>query len=207
MFSPIGNAIGQVIPTIIVVKSTSAADDDDDFTVTGMTELMVVELVLCIIPLVLAVALFRDQPPTPPSNSTMRKVAAKAAVADAVVLIESHNAPRNDSNDSNDALVGSRSMTEVWTQLRQEARELFSNRNYLVLFAAFSIGVGFFNSLLTLLNQIVAPHGYSNDDAGAFGAVFVAFGLVGAGLRRSLHHRLHSSPHPTWRRLQESWGT
>ena len=41
--------------------------------------------------------------------------------------------------------------------------------------------MGFFNSLLTLLNQIIAPHGYSNDDAGTFGAVFIGLGLVGAG--------------------------
>lgn len=41
-----------------------------------------------------------------------------------------------------------------------EAGQLFRNKDYLLLFAAFSIGVGFFNSLLTLLNQIVAPFGY-----------------------------------------------
>jgi hypothetical protein len=70
----------------------------------------------------------------------------------------------------------------VFNKLRQESSALFSNRNYIVLFIAFSIGVGFFNSLLTLLNQIIAPHGYSNDDAGTFGAVFIGLGLVGAGI-------------------------
>ena len=69
----------------------------------------------------------------------------------------------------------------VFNKLRQESFVLFSNRNYIVLFIAFSIGVCFFNSLLTLLNQIIAPHGYSNDDAGFFGAVFIGLGLVGAG--------------------------
>jgi hypothetical protein len=103
---------------------------------------------------------------------------------------------------------------------------LFSNKDYVLLLLAFSIGVGFFNALLTLLNQIVNPFGYryvfgtmftsgrecalhfswnrrasgvllhywgcsncpfshcdlrSNDDAGTFGAVFIVFGLVGAG--------------------------
>ena len=70
----------------------------------------------------------------------------------------------------------------VFAKLRDESSTLFNNRNYIVLFIAFSIGVGFFNSLLTLLDQIVAPHGYSNDDAGTFGAVFIALGLVGAGV-------------------------
>lgn len=59
---------------------------------------------------------------------------------------------------------------------------LFSNRDYVILFIAFSIGVGFFNSLMTLLNQIVSPFGYSNDDAGTFGAVFIVAGLIGAGI-------------------------
>ena len=98
---------------------------------------------------------------------------------------------------------------------------LLSNKDYVLLLCSFSIGVGFFNALLTLLNQIVNPFGYrygrrefflfviyllflhfidicifniwsfymyicrvltSNDDAGTFGAVFIVFGLVGAGV-------------------------
>lgn len=37
---------------------------------------------------------------------------------------------------------------------------LFSNKDYVLLLMSFSIGVGFFNALLTLLNQIVNPFGY-----------------------------------------------
>jgi hypothetical protein len=37
---------------------------------------------------------------------------------------------------------------------------LFGNKDYVLLLLAFSIGVGFFNALLTLLNQIVNPFGY-----------------------------------------------
>lgn len=47
-----------------------------------------------------------------------------------------------------------------WKTFQKEANILFKSRDYCLLFAAFSIGVGFFNSLLTLLNQIVAPFGY-----------------------------------------------
>jgi hypothetical protein len=37
---------------------------------------------------------------------------------------------------------------------------LLANKDYLILFLVFSIGVGFFNAVLTLMNQIVAPFGY-----------------------------------------------
>jgi len=184
MFSPIGNAIGQIIPILLVTKSSTSSnisDDDGQYTVSGMTDLMIVELVLCIIPLILAVFLFSDKPPTPPSNSTQHKRAHSNQETNnnyddmSILLQQDRNFNVSDSEEAD-------SLQEVWLKLKREATILFGNRNYIVLFIAFSIGVGFFNSLLTLLNQIVAPHGYSNDDAGTFGAVFVAFGLVGAGV-------------------------
>lgn len=47
--------------------------------------------------------------------------------------------------------------------LRQELNALWNCRDYWVLFIVFSIGVGFFDALMTLLNQIIAPHGYRYD--------------------------------------------
>ena len=47
---------------------------DDDYTVHGMENLMLTELIICIIPLVLAVIYFTDAPPTPPSMSTKLKL-------------------------------------------------------------------------------------------------------------------------------------
>jgi FLVCR family MFS transporter 7 len=66
--------------------------------------------------------------------------------------------------------------------LRADLNKLFSDKNYVVLFVAFSVGLGVFNTLMTLINQLVAPHGYSNDDAGTFGAVLIVTGLIGAGV-------------------------
>jgi FLVCR family MFS transporter 7 len=69
-----------------------------------------------------------------------------------------------------------------WKLIQKEVSLLLHNRDYCILFVVFSIGVGFFNAILTLLNQIIDPFGYSNDDAGTFGAVFILFGLIGAGI-------------------------
>lgn len=61
-------------------------------------------------------------------------------------------------------------------------RDLASNFSYLTLVTVFSIAVGLFNCLMTLLEQIVHPYGYTADDAGLLGAIFIGCGLLGAGL-------------------------
>jgi len=97
-------------------------DDDSNDSVRGMSDLMLVEFLMCVLPLALIVALFKDGPLTPPSKSTQLK---------------------------NDQLL-----------LKDALRQLGRNWDYLILFCTFSIGVGFFNSLMTLLNQLIAPFGY-----------------------------------------------
>jgi MFS family permease len=73
MFSPIGNAVGQLVPVMIVDQS----GDDDGGTIHGMTDLMLVELIICIVPLILCFLLFKDAPLTPPSMSTKLKIDAE----------------------------------------------------------------------------------------------------------------------------------
>ena len=88
MFSPIGNAVGQLIPVMLVAKnlktstsssspsSSSNVDDDSNYSISGMSDLMLVELILCVIPVILAAFLLTDRPPTPPSKSMLRKTAS-----------------------------------------------------------------------------------------------------------------------------------
>jgi FLVCR family MFS transporter 7 len=53
---------------------------------------------------------------------------------------------------------------------------------YWFLVMAFSALLAGFNCLATLLVQITGPYGYSEDQAGVFGAVLIFAGLVGAGM-------------------------
>jgi len=66
--------------------------------------------------------------------------------------------------------------------LEDNLRVLLANKNYVLLFLAFSIALGLFNAFLTLIYQIISPHGYTNDDAGTFAAILILCGLVGAGV-------------------------
>ncbi len=181
--------------------SNECADgSDDNYSVHGMADLMLVEFIICIVPLALAVLLFRDAPPTPPSQSTQLKIEVSLEYScnfPCSAYLQS-SSKKHLGGAVSDQLANADSYQEAWAVFVKETGQLFRNRDYLLLFAAFSIGVGFFNSLLTLLNQIVAPFGYrsvacsphhlslshtsrSNDDAGTFGAVFIVFGLIGAG--------------------------
>ncbi len=225
-----------------------------------MSNLMLVEFILCMVPLVIAFFYFKDAPPTPPSHSTQLKleqqehqhlthqqtrpsdrsmhtlpdhvnhgqsgsIASNSTPSsvhgskhdEAHVLSEASGSSGGHSYESfshtvsakldygtpspnNHATIHAGHATiepsridrtssstkgntdEEWESLKRDCWLLLKNRDYIILFFAFSIGVGFFNSIMTLLNQIVGPYGYSNDDAGTFGAVFIFCGLAGAGV-------------------------
>eukprot|EP01038_Epipyxis_sp_PR26KG_P009427 gene9427-12703_t len=201
MFSPLGNAFGQILPVIFVSEkeNTDHVTNETTYNVSGMSDLMLTEFILCFLPLIIAYFFMYDTPPTPPSQSTMLKQKkhsieksdhilheiVESAEEDMISNSAHSNSTLKYNNNSQDLLSLNNTSTQLineWNSFITDSKILFSNWNYLLLFASFSLGVGFFNSLLTLLNQIIAPHGYTNDDAGTFGAVFIVFGLVGAGV-------------------------
>lgn len=55
-----------------------------------------------------------------------------------------------------------------------------SNKYFIILWIAFAISVGLFNTFSSLMNQIVTPYGYSDDTAGIFGATLIISGVIGA---------------------------
>lgn len=154
MFSPLGNALGQILPPALVSQS-------DDGTVTGMSSLQGVECALCAVSLVLVFLFFQSEPPTPPSAVALNRN-----------LIESSVTGKNENV--------SEESTDHYASFKNELMLLFTDRNFVILFTVFSLGLGLFNALLTLLYQFIQPYGYSNDDAGNFGAAFIVAGLVGA---------------------------
>lgn len=59
-------------------------------------------------------------------------------------------------------------------------KQLYKNIPYMGVLVTFGIGTGIFNAITTLLSQILRPIGYTDDQAGLFGALIVGVGLVGA---------------------------
>lgn len=64
----------------------------------------------------------------------------------------------------------------------QGLKLLMKNRSYLILLLCFGAGMAVFSSFSTLLEQIMCVQGYTNDFAGICGALFIVFGIVGAGV-------------------------
>ena len=44
------------------------------------------------------------------------------------------------------------------------------------------MGLGLFNAVTTLIEQLVKPAGYDKDDAANFGALLIGYGLVSAAI-------------------------
>lgn len=66
--------------------------------------------------------------------------------------------------------------------LLTSARKLAGNLEFWLIFIPYGVYVGFFNSISSLLNQMMMPYGFSSDDAGIAGAVLIVVGLVAAAI-------------------------
>ncbi|KAK3492274.1 major facilitator superfamily domain-containing protein [Neurospora hispaniola] len=62
--------------------------------------------------------------------------------------------------------------------LRTSAAILLGHAEFWLLFVPFAVYVGAFNSISSLLNQIMEPHGYTDEEAGIAGAVLIVVGLL-----------------------------
>lgn len=65
--------------------------------------------------------------------------------------------------------------------LGRDFKSLRNNFGFLTLFQLFSLAVGAFQALLTLMEQILRPSLYTAKDAGSISATIVLCGIVGAG--------------------------
>jgi FLVCR family MFS transporter 7 len=64
--------------------------------------------------------------------------------------------------------------------------------SFYIIFLTFSTYVGFFNAFSSLLNQILYPYGYSEDEAGICGAVLLAVGLLTSLITTPIVDRTHA---------------
>lgn len=81
------------------------------------------------------------------------------------------------------------SSTHTAPTLRQTTNLLSTNPNFYLLLLPFAIYVGFFNSLSSLLTQILTPYAFSETQAGIAGAVLILVGLATAAVTSPLMDR------------------
>ncbi|CAP97873.1 hypothetical protein E8E15_011339 [Penicillium rubens] len=83
----------------------------------------------------------------------------------------------------------SASSAKPHTPLGAAVRELTRTREFWQIFIPFSVYVGFFNSVSSLLNQILSPHGFSETEAGIAGAILIVVGLVASAIMSPITDR------------------
>ena len=175
LFNPLGNALGQVIPPFVVTVATSGDDDDIDASDVrgGMQRLLIGQCLALCLSFTWCFTAFKAHPPTPPSRSTADRLAATAKAkaqrrADARsstgggnggLIDEEHKAgqPRQEGADV------AEDPARVIADLLAQFRLLLRDGNFILLLCAFSIGLGVFNALLTVINQFLHPYGFSNE--------------------------------------------
>lgn len=116
--NPLGSAIGSFIPAMFI------ADDSDDAIATGIWSLLLTQLIVAGAALTLTLLVFQDAPPTPPSESAKKMLAASA------------------------------NPSQVANRMFHEVKNLFRNAEYVKLFFSFTIVLGNLNALAALLNQL-----------------------------------------------------
>lgn len=73
--------------------------------------------------------------------------------------------------------------------IKSDLMTLARSVEFWLLFIPFSVYVGFFNAFSSLLNQILEPYGFSEDDAGIAGAVLIVVGLLFAAITSPLNDK------------------
>ena len=76
----------------------------------------------------------------------------------------------------------SASSSHIAPDLKQTLRLLTKNPTFWLIVLPYWIYVGFFNSLSSLLTQMLTPYGFSETDSGIAGALLILVGLVAAAV-------------------------
>eukprot|EP01135_Chromosphaera_perkinsii_P001434 Nk52_evm2s169 gene=Nk52_evmTU2s169 len=61
-------------------------------------------------------------------------------------------------------------------------KECFSKPHYIILLFAFGMGLGYVNTMTTILGQIANPQGYSDSESGLMGALLLGGGVIGSAI-------------------------
>ncbi|OOF98115.1 hypothetical protein ASPCADRAFT_394931 [Aspergillus carbonarius ITEM 5010] len=72
--------------------------------------------------------------------------------------------------------------TDTSTPLLPAIRQLLGTLEFYLILIPFSIYVGFFNSISSLLNQILEPYSYTETEAGIAGGLLIIVGLIASAI-------------------------
>ncbi|OBT65512.1 hypothetical protein VE03_05005 [Pseudogymnoascus sp. 23342-1-I1] len=74
------------------------------------------------------------------------------------------------------------SSTEHKLDIIPSIKTLFNSREFIMMLIPYTVYVGLFNSISSLLNQMLSPYGFTEEEAGIAGAILIVVGLVAAAI-------------------------
>ena len=105
-------------------------------------------------------------------------LAALSAVLFFVLFREKPSTPASETEDEERFPVGA------------GLRHIFRQKQMWLLLVLFFIGIGLFNAVTTWIEEILAPRGFTEEQAGIAGAVMILGGLIGASIMPPLSDRM-----------------
>lgn len=134
--------------------------------VSEISFLNIVSCLISLIPAVLAGFINKSAPTFPPSFSA---------------IINSPNG-RSEARDYvlNEMEEDEKSFLSNFKHYLGQIVKLMSSKDFLILFMSFGLSLGLFNTLTTLLEQILCTRGYTDTDVGYFGAAMIISGMIGS---------------------------
>jgi MFS transporter, FLVCR family, MFS-domain-containing protein 7 len=150
-----------------ILVSPLVVNSDSDY----IHQVSILNFITCgcsLIPAILAAFITRSTPPTPPSYA-------------AIQALQGNNNQTDDRNINN-TLDDDQPMTfkENLKIYLSQIGKLLKSFYFVLLLLSFGFGLGLFNALTTLLQQILCVRGYSDNDVGIFGGIMILSGIIGS---------------------------
>ena len=148
-------------------------------SVAFVSQMCLLNLITCgvsLLPALMACFVMRSTPKSPPSYSAMinnEQTTDSYGATNSEYLI--NESPQADGENTSASL----SFAQNFKIYLKQVSKLLKSRDFLILFICFGVGLGLFNALTTLIEQILCVRGYTDDDAGYFGGAMIVCGLVG----------------------------
>jgi len=192
----LGNGLGQAIPPMLISK-------DDSGSITGMGSLLVGELALVILSAVSILVWFVNCPTNPPSHAAAVRrrssswsntgVSPNGRQLSAPFFLDDNAGIQTATGDAAIQRQTTPGIPEVEVlppeKLTRVYGQLLCDAGFIPLMLCMGLGLGAFNSLMTVMERVVRPVGYSKDVAGMFGAVMLLAGIPSAGFASVLLDR------------------
>ncbi|CAF0870715.1 unnamed protein product [Brachionus calyciflorus] len=155
------NTLGVLIGAFV---SPQIVDSEQSY-LSEISLLNIISCLMSLIPAVMAGLINQSNPKLPPSYSAIINKQN----------VQNRNLVLNESSEETEQNF----KTNLKIYFKQ-VLSLLTSKDFLILFISFGLSLGLFNTLTTLLEQVLCTRGYSDLDVGYFSGAMIVSGMIGS---------------------------